>query len=204
MSRGRASKAANIGSRPEKKAHAAPMGAAPLSATQLLQPITRPALGLFAAYILFAFILPALADMTPPGVDPKLVAVVAEQQAIGVRAGCEEACKGMGCPAGWMTARSPDDPCKCICARVDPSNANTAWDEQQRASQQKAAQQQPQQEQPQSSEQSQPAMASQPPDQEVAGDATPTGGEMAGGAAGAGADASETTAATSTDEHQNR
>ena len=40
---------------------------------------------------------------------------------------CATVCDGMNCPAGWQTGRSPEDHCKCICVRTDPSKA-TAWD----------------------------------------------------------------------------
>lgn len=102
-----------------------------------LRPFAKPAAYIFATYLLFALILPFLANLTPPGVDPKMVALLAEVPApTGVPAHCEDACKGMGCPAGWTTARAPDNPCKCICARVDPRSKGTPWDEEQKQKQQ--------------------------------------------------------------------
>lgn len=95
---------------------------------ELLRPLLRPTLGLLGFYLIFGLILPALADLTPPGVDPKMVAAWAEEQYAGAQAGCENACRGMGCPAGWTTARAPDDHCRCICARIDPTNRDTPWD----------------------------------------------------------------------------
>ena len=106
--------------------------ASSLSFSHLLVPLLRPTVGLLALYLLFALVLPSLADMTPPGVDPKMVISLAEEQAIGQRSGCEEACRGMACPVGWSTGRSPADPCKCICKRVDPSKTATPWDEEQK------------------------------------------------------------------------
>jgi hypothetical protein len=100
----------------------------------LLRPVAWPAFSLITVYLLFVLVLPTLADLTPPGVDAKLVAAAANQEAVGAREGCADACKGMGCPTGWTTARSPDDVCKCICARIDPGVA-TPWDGQQKTKQ---------------------------------------------------------------------
>jgi len=164
----------------------------------LLRPVAWPALSVLAVYVLFALVLPALADITPPGVDPKLVAAAAAQEAVGVREGCADACKGMGCPTGWTTARSPDDVCKCICARVDPGAA-TPWDSQQKAKQEHTAVQQPSppheqalEEQQQRSQQEQPLqqlprdqLDKQPSDASRAPEQQ--GGRDGGGSAGDGA-----------------
>jgi len=82
----------------------------------------------FIAYFLFQRALPALAALTPPGVDAKDVLAAAEDHARAAAAGCADACAGMSCPAGWKTARHAEDPCKCICARVDTS-VSTPWDD---------------------------------------------------------------------------
>ena len=111
-----------------------------------LKPVLWPGLYVLGAYVLFAFLLPTLANLTPPGVDPKAVAAWAEEQAAVASAGCENACQGMGCPTGWVTKRSPDDYCKCICARADPSNVDTPWDLERKQKEEAAArakQQQP-------------------------------------------------------------
>ncbi len=42
-------------------------------------------------------------------------------------AGCEGSCDNMACPAGWKTARAPDDECRCICVRSSPGE-QTQWD----------------------------------------------------------------------------
>ena len=88
----------------------------------------RSALLLSLIYILFRWVLPALAEMTPPGIDPKLVAAAALEKAQGAAQGCTDTCRGMTCPAGWTTGRDKENTCKCICVRVDPSKL-TPWDE---------------------------------------------------------------------------
>lgn len=73
------------------------------------------------------YLLPWLANITPPGVTAK-----AERAAdvLDVRTPekCAHACDGLNCPDGWETARDPADDCKCICARSKPGE-RTAWDE---------------------------------------------------------------------------
>ena len=78
----------------------------------------RSALLLCLTCILFKWALPALAEMTPPGVDPKLVAAAAQEQAQGAAEGCKDTCRGMACPAGWTTGRDRENACKCICVRA--------------------------------------------------------------------------------------
>ena len=126
-----------------------PTGSAP-SPSQglftLLKPLVLPVSYVVGAYMLFAFILPGLAEMTPPGVDPKAVAAAVQVKISLAQRGCENACKGMSCPAGWTTGRDKQDVCKCICVRLDPSQT-TAWDleraqkemERERQAQQQAA-----------------------------------------------------------------
>ena len=87
----------------------------------------RTLLAIGLSLVMFKWILPALADMTPPGVDPLLVAAVAEEKSRLATHGCDEACSGMACPAGWTTGRSPDNPCKCICKRLE-AGKKTDWD----------------------------------------------------------------------------
>ena len=98
----------------------------------LLQAVTKrhgySALQILALFVVFKWFLPWIADMTPPGVDPRRVAAAAHEQAIAATKGCADACRGMACPAGWTTGRAPDDPCKCICVRLDPGSS-TPWDE---------------------------------------------------------------------------
>ena len=85
-------------------------------------------LGLIAlVYFLFKFVLPALAALTPPGIDPKAVIAAADEHARADAAGCADACKGMACPAGWKTGRHAQDACRCICVRIE-SASETAWD----------------------------------------------------------------------------
>jgi hypothetical protein len=80
-------------------------------------------------YSTFKWMLPALAAVTPPGVDLEAVKASAEYHVEVAKAGCGDPCKAMSCPAGWKTALHAQDPCKCICARVE---AATAWDAAQR------------------------------------------------------------------------
>lgn len=97
-----------------------------------------PVFGILGTVLLFWLVLPALADLTPPGVTPKLLAELAEQQTKLAELGCADACRGMACPAGWTTGRSQKDLCKCICVRMNPDQP-TAWDEQRKQQQQAAA-----------------------------------------------------------------
>ena len=83
----------------------------------------------FVVYSIFKWVLPALAAVTPPGVDLEAVKASAEYHVEVAKAGCGDPCKAMSCPAGWKTALHAQDPCKCICARVE---AATAWDAAQR------------------------------------------------------------------------
>ena len=98
-------------------------------------------------WLLAHFVLPALADITPPGVSLDDVRAVAEKsqqqqaqqpqqprnfvpgQAGGAAHPCQHKCVGLRCPEGWTTApkHDGDGACKCICARVD-ANTVTAWD----------------------------------------------------------------------------
>ena len=86
------------------------------------------------AYVLFALFLPWLAALTPPGVNMSLVAEDAEAKLHPAAAAkdCHGVCDALTCPAGWTTALSPDDPCKCICKRLETGKV-TDWDLQQRA-----------------------------------------------------------------------
>mmetsp|Transcript_18365 Transcript_18365/g.48387 ORF Transcript_18365/g.48387 Transcript_18365/m.48387 type:complete len:206 (+) Transcript_18365:95-712(+) len=85
-----------------------------------------------AAYVLLAFALPWLADLTPPGVNMSLVAEeTAAAQHVGGR-DCEHVCDALSCPAGWTTSISPTDACKCICKRMSEGKL-TAWDLEQQA-----------------------------------------------------------------------
>ena len=78
-----------------------------------------------ATYLLFASVLPWLADLTPPGVN---MSVVAEALVETVELQeCPGACARMTCPSGWVTGLSPKEHCKCICKRAEPGRA-TEWD----------------------------------------------------------------------------
>ena len=59
--------------------------------------------------------------------DVALIQREAEARAIRAKDKCATVCDGMTCPDGWTTGRAPDDQCKCICVRRDPSQA-TQWD----------------------------------------------------------------------------
>ena len=103
--------------------------------------LVRALLCLCASFVLVCYVLPYLAELTPPGVD--LSATPAQDPAThrtsksfpaeAIPKGCETSCDNLHCPDGWFVDRSPDDPCKCICVRSDPAQM-TLWDLQQRAS----------------------------------------------------------------------
>ena len=133
MSRGKAAKPPQAAKAPpasNKSTAGSSSSTPPISVVQLLQPIFKPVLGILAVYLLFSTVLPWLAELTPPGVDPKAVAAAASELPADTiaRTACENACHGMGCPKGWSTGRAPDDPCKCICVRDDPTGRATEWD----------------------------------------------------------------------------
>ena len=92
-----------------------------------LRPVVQVILGICLTYTLFRWALPALADLTPPGVDMEQVRVAIEEEAQAAHSGCPDACKGMSCPAGWTTGRDANDACKCVCKRINPQKL-TAWD----------------------------------------------------------------------------
>ena len=87
---------------------------------------------LLSVFLLFGLVLPWLANLTPPGVDPKMVAALAAQPQVKPPQGANDPCRGMACPAGWTTALSPETAGKCICKRLDPTNEDTPWDAQQK------------------------------------------------------------------------
>ena len=94
---------------------------------RVLTQAKRPTLIVVTLFVMFKCILPYLADLTPPGVDVQLIQAEAVKRAARAKDKCATVCDGMNCPAGWQTGRSPEDHCKCICVRTDPSKA-TAWD----------------------------------------------------------------------------
>ena len=94
---------------------------------RVLTQAKRPTLIVVTLFVMFKWILPYLADLTPPGVDVQLIQAEAVKRAARAKDKCATVCDGMNCPAGWQTGRSPEDHCKCICVRTDPSKA-TAWD----------------------------------------------------------------------------
>lgn len=110
------------------------------SVSTLLQPLVTPVLLVLSTYLLFAFFLPFLANLTPPGVDPKAVADAVEAKIALAARGCEDSCRGLSCPSGWTTARDKHDVCKCICVRIDPT-IKTAWDLERARKEQDAEQQ---------------------------------------------------------------
>ena len=132
MSRGKAAKPPQAAKAPasNKSTAGSSSSTPPISVVGLIQPIFKPVLGILAVYLLFSTVLPWLAELTPPGVDPKAVAAAASELPADTiaRTACENACHGMGCPKGWSTGRAPDDPCKCICVRDDPTGRATEWD----------------------------------------------------------------------------
>ena len=72
--------------------------------------------------------LPWLAELTPPGVDPKAVAAASSFPPTPLRGPRARTRATECCPKGWSTGRAPDDPCKCICVRDDPTGRATEWD----------------------------------------------------------------------------
>jgi hypothetical protein len=104
--------------------------AGPAALTSLKAALTsrlRPVIMLLLIAVTFRYVLPFLADLTPPGVDIKLIRQEAEKRALRAKDKCASVCDGMSCPEGWETGRSPEDHCKCICVRKDPLQA-TKWD----------------------------------------------------------------------------
>lgn len=100
-------------------------------------------------FLLVRIVLPALADITPPGVSLAAVRAAAERGAAekpanawrpsaasGADHACQHKCVGLRCPEGWTTApkRDADGACKCICARLED---DTAWDRERREQQAK-------------------------------------------------------------------
>ena len=88
---------------------------------RVLTQAKRPTLIVVTLFVMFKWILPYLADLTPPGVDVQLIQAEAVKRAARAKDKCATVCDGMNCPAGWQTGRSPEDHCKCICVRKDPS-----------------------------------------------------------------------------------
>ena len=113
----------------DKKTKAKPAGSggAPAWLVSAAHAVKQPLLWMLTIYVLYKWILPWLADLTPPGVDLELIKREAEQRALLKKDKCATVCDGMTCPDGWTTGRAPDDRCKCICVRKDPNKA-TEWD----------------------------------------------------------------------------
>ena len=99
----------------------------PADGARVLAHAKRPIVIILILVVMFKWILPYLAELTPPGVDIHQIQVEAVKRAARVKDKCATVCDGMNCPAGWDTRRSPEDHCKCICARKDPAKA-TVWD----------------------------------------------------------------------------
>lgn len=164
----RAAKAAKKEASPRRRQPAA--GAAPrawpYSPTKLLSRHGRSCLAVLLAYVTLSHILPYLANLTPPGVDREEVLKDADYRALAVARDCDDSCKGMSCPHGWVTTLSPDDVCKCICERLE-DNKPTLWDE----------------EQAQKKEAARKASEAAAKKREEMGDEAPSGADAAGGAA---------------------
>merc|ERR1711935_553770 len=99
----------------------------PADGARVFAQAKRPILILVTLFVMFKWMLPYLAELTPPGVDVHQIQVEAVKRAAHIKDKCATVCDGMNCPAGWETGRSPEDHCKCICVRKDPTKA-TVWD----------------------------------------------------------------------------
>jgi len=125
MARQRASKPPQA--KPKQTTQTTHAAATSLSITAMSKRHAHTALLVLLVYVAFKWLLPWLAALTPPGINPEQVAQAAERQMRQAVAGCEDPCKGMNCPDGWTTGLKPDDECKCICVRQDPKKL-TKWD----------------------------------------------------------------------------
>ncbi|KAL1528908.1 hypothetical protein AB1Y20_010230 [Prymnesium parvum] len=92
----------------------------------------RVPLLILSAYVLFAFFLPWLAQLTPPGVDMRFAQLDAERKELEAADKCKGACDALACPEGWTTALSAEVACKCICKRLE-MKTKTKWDLEQEA-----------------------------------------------------------------------
>ena len=82
-----------------------------------------------AALLCCRYLLPLLANLTPPGVSADPPADARQARTLSTAAEkCSHACDGLRCPDGWQTVRDPADECKCICSRSSPG-VRTQWDE---------------------------------------------------------------------------
>ena len=99
----------------------------PADGARVLTQAKRPILIVMMLFVMFKWMLPYLAELTPPGVNVHQIQVEAVKRAARAKDKCATVCDGMNCPVGWETGRSPEDHCKCICVRKDPSKA-TVWD----------------------------------------------------------------------------
>ena len=99
----------------------------PADGARVLTQAKRPILIVMTLFVMFKWMLPYLAELTPPGVNVHQIQVEAVKRAARAKDKCATVCDGMNCPVGWETGRSPEDHCKCICVRKDPSKA-TVWD----------------------------------------------------------------------------
>ena len=135
---GRASKVSSAAAKAQKAKSSAPaipvLAQTPSRLSNVAAAYGWPVLYAIVACLIMGVGLPALAEMTPPGVDAQEVAKLAVDKAVAGKHGCGvDVCKGMGCPAGWTTGRNQNDPCKCACIRVQQ---NTPWDEEQKQKEQ--------------------------------------------------------------------
>lgn len=134
----------------------------PIALPESVSKLAWPLFIVVAAVVLLRHILPMLAELTPPGVDLQAVHRLAEQKVLSESHGCKDpnVCKGMGCPSGWTTGLAPNDPCKCICVRLQ---AITPWDEERKKKEaEKASLSAGQQQQAQQSQQQQQSQEQQP------------------------------------------
>ena len=112
-------------SAPSPKLHASPRTTV---AIRLFAQYGRLCMYSILLYVLLKWVLPALAELTPPGISLEDVKRAADEKLLYESAGCPDACKGLVCPTGWKTSRKPENPCKCICARKQ-GHIRTPWDE---------------------------------------------------------------------------
>ena len=110
-----------------KKSSAAKSAGGQPAWLEALATAKQPALWIIVVFVTFKWCLPFLAELTPPGVDIKIIQKEAEMKALRQKDRCATVCDGMTCPDGWDTGRSPEDQCKCICVRKQQDKP-TEWD----------------------------------------------------------------------------
>merc|ERR1712166_55711 len=79
----------------------------PADGARVLTQAKRPILIFVMLFVMFKWMLPYLAELTPPGVNVHQIQVEAVNRAARAKDRCATVCDGMNCPVGWETGRSP-------------------------------------------------------------------------------------------------